>query len=87
MQVSILTLAELFDVNVKTTEILEKYPTDNTLFQKVSIAGRMMSRRIMGASFICGVTGQRGAYSAVVSNATIFVKVKILHFTIMCLRK
>ncbi len=42
--------AELFDVNVKSTEILEKYPIDNSLFQKVSIAGRMMSRRIMGAA-------------------------------------
>ncbi|MEI6694895.1 MAG: lysine--tRNA ligase [Bacteroidota bacterium] len=42
--------AELFDVNVKSTEILEKYPSDNSLFQKVSIAGRMMSRRIMGAA-------------------------------------
>ena len=42
--------AELFDVNVKSTEILEKYPNDNSLFQKVSIAGRMMSRRIMGAA-------------------------------------
>jgi len=42
--------AELFEVNVKTAEILEKYPLDNTLFQEVSIAGRMMSRRIMGAA-------------------------------------
>ncbi|MFZ4398582.1 MAG: lysine--tRNA ligase [Bacteroidales bacterium] len=42
--------AELFDVNIKSTEILEKYPIDNSLFQKVSIAGRIMSRRIMGAA-------------------------------------
>jgi lysyl-tRNA synthetase class 2 len=42
--------AELVEVNAKTTEILEKYPTDNTLFQEVSIAGRIMSRRIMGAA-------------------------------------
>jgi lysyl-tRNA synthetase class 2 len=42
--------AELFEVNVKTKEILEKYPNDNTLFQDVSIAGRIMSRRIMGAA-------------------------------------
>ncbi len=42
--------AELFEINAKTTEILEKYPTDNTLFQEVSIAGRIMSRRIMGAA-------------------------------------
>ena len=42
--------AELFEVNVKSTEILEKYPADNSLFQNVSIAGRIMSRRIMGAA-------------------------------------
>jgi lysyl-tRNA synthetase class 2 len=45
--------AEAFDVNVTVNEILEKYPTDNTLFQEVSIAGRIMTRRIMGAvSFV-----------------------------------
>jgi len=42
--------AEIFDVNVKSTEILEKFPEDNSLFQNVSIAGRIMSRRIMGAA-------------------------------------
>ena len=42
--------AALYEVNAKSSEILEKYPTDNTLFQNVSIAGRIMSRRIMGAA-------------------------------------
>ncbi|MCR4829703.1 MAG: lysine--tRNA ligase [Bacteroidales bacterium] len=42
--------AELYEVNAKTTEILEQFPKDNTLFQEVSIAGRIMSRRIMGAA-------------------------------------
>lgn len=42
--------AELFEVNVKSTEILENFPKDNSQFQKVSIAGRIMSRRIMGAA-------------------------------------
>jgi lysyl-tRNA synthetase class 2 len=42
--------APLFEVNAKTTEILEKFPKDNSLFQEVSIAGRIMSRRIMGAA-------------------------------------
>mgnify|MGYP001186423577 FL=1 len=41
--------AELFEVNVTSKEILEKFPTDNTLFQEVSFAGRIMSQRIMGA--------------------------------------
>jgi len=45
--------AEAFDVNVTVNEILEKYPTDHTLYQEVSIAGRIMTRRIMGAvSFV-----------------------------------
>ena len=42
--------ADLYEVNATTTEILENYPKDNTLYQQVSIAGRMMSRRIMGAA-------------------------------------
>ncbi|MBK5277928.1 MAG: lysine--tRNA ligase, partial [Bacteroidia bacterium] len=42
--------AELFDVNVTAGEIHKNYPTQE--YKNVSIAGRMMSRRIMGnASF------------------------------------
>ena len=39
-----------YDVNATAAEILEKFPEDNSLFQEVSIAGRIMSRRIMGAA-------------------------------------
>ena len=42
--------AALYPVNAKTSEILSEYPKDNTLYQDVSIAGRIMSRRIMGAA-------------------------------------
>ena len=42
--------AEAFDVNVHSAEILENYPKDNTLYQEISIAGRIMTRRIMGAA-------------------------------------
>ncbi|MBR6899762.1 MAG: lysine--tRNA ligase, partial [Bacteroidales bacterium] len=42
--------AALYEVNAKSNEILEQFPKDNTLFQNVSIAGRIMSRRIMGAA-------------------------------------
>ena len=42
--------AALYEVNAKSSEILEKFPSDNTLYQNVSIAGRIMSRRIMGAA-------------------------------------
>lgn len=42
--------ANLYEVNATSSDIHEKFPTDNTLFQNVSIAGRIMSRRIMGAA-------------------------------------
>jgi len=41
---------ETFEVNVHSTEIKKKFPEDNTLFQDISISGRIMSRRIMGAA-------------------------------------
>lgn len=45
--------AEAFDVNVSTAEILSNFPGNQQLYQQVSIAGRIMTRRIMGAaSFI-----------------------------------
>jgi lysyl-tRNA synthetase, class II len=44
--------ADLFDINVTAKDILEKFAGDNTLYQDISIAGRIMTRRIMGnASF------------------------------------
>lgn len=44
--------AESFDVNVNTLDILENYEKQKTDYKSVSIAGRLMSRRIMGnASF------------------------------------
>ena len=42
--------AALYEVNAKSSDILEQFPKDNTLFQNVSIAGRIMSRRILGAA-------------------------------------
>ena len=39
-----------YKVNVTAKEILENFPKDNTLYQDVSFAGRIMSRRIMGAA-------------------------------------
>lgn len=44
--------AESFEVNATAKDILENFPKDNSLYQDVSLAGRIMSRRIMGnASF------------------------------------
>lgn len=42
--------APTFEVNARAQEILAKFPQDNSLFQEVSIAGRIMSRRVMGAA-------------------------------------
>ncbi|MCX6235176.1 MAG: lysine--tRNA ligase [Bacteroidetes bacterium] len=42
--------AEIFEVNVRAKEILDNFPGNNTLYQDVSIAGRIMKRRIMGAA-------------------------------------
>ena len=45
--------AELFDITANSNDILENFPKDNSKYQDVSIAGRIMSRRIMGnASFV-----------------------------------
>jgi lysyl-tRNA synthetase class 2 len=44
--------AELFDVNASAQEILENYERHKSDYRQISLAGRMMSRRIMGnASF------------------------------------
>ncbi len=42
--------AELYDVNVTAKEIHENFPSDNSFYQDISIAGRIMQRRIMGAA-------------------------------------
>lgn len=42
--------AELYDINVTAKEIHENFPNDNSLYQDISIAGRIMQRRIMGAA-------------------------------------
>src|SRR5574344_484132 len=41
--------ADLYEVTATTREIHEQYPSDNSLFQEVSIAGRIMKQRVMGA--------------------------------------
>ena len=44
--------ADLFEVNVSAREILENYPKQKIEYKNVALAGRIMSRRIMGnASF------------------------------------
>ncbi|TCD01078.1 lysine--tRNA ligase [Pedobacter psychroterrae] len=45
--------AEAFEINANATDILANYDRDKTAYKNISIAGRIMTRRIMGsASFV-----------------------------------
>lgn len=52
--------ASTYPVNTTSTEILEKFPADNTLFQDISVAGRIMTRRIMGAASFAEIQDANG---------------------------
>lgn len=52
--------APTFEVNATAAEIAEKFPGDNSLFQDVSIAGRIMSRRVMGAASFVELQDETG---------------------------
>ena len=57
--------AELFEVDANAADIIENYDRDKTAYKNISIAGRVMSRRIMGnASFaeIQDATGRIQVY-------------------------
>lgn len=50
-----------YPVNANTKQILESFSDDDTTqFQEVSIAGRIMSRRIMGAASFCELQDSKG---------------------------
>ena len=50
-----------FPVNVFTTDILEQFDDNNSeQFQEVTLAGRIMSRRIMGAASFCELQDSKG---------------------------
>ncbi len=42
--------AEEYHVNITIGEILKNFPSDQTLYQDVQLAGRLMGRRIMGSA-------------------------------------
>lgn len=52
--------AETFIINAKTTDISSKFQDDQTLYQDISIAGRIMSRRIMGAASFVEIQDESG---------------------------
>jgi len=51
---------ESFEVNITSAEIKQNFPDDNTLYQNISIAGRIMSRRIMGAASFAEIQDETG---------------------------
>jgi lysyl-tRNA synthetase class 2 len=52
--------AELFEVNASAKEILEKFEGNKDAYQKISIAGRIMSRRIMGSAAFAELQDETG---------------------------
>jgi len=51
---------ELFEVNVTTKDILEHYEKQKMDYKNISIAGRMMSRRIMGSASFAELQDEYG---------------------------
>jgi lysyl-tRNA synthetase, class II len=51
---------EGFEINVNTTEILTNYKPELNNYQDVSIAGRVMSRRIMGSASFAELQDEKG---------------------------
>lgn len=49
-----------YKVNALAKDILENFPNDNSLYQDVSLAGRIMSRRIMGAAAFTEIKDSTG---------------------------
>jgi lysyl-tRNA synthetase, class II len=52
--------SELFEVNVTTKNILNNYERSKTDYQNISIAGRLMSRRIMGSASFGEIQDEKG---------------------------
>ena len=52
--------SELFEVNVTTKNILNNYERSKTYYQNISIAGRLMSRRIMGSASFGEIQDEKG---------------------------
>ncbi len=51
---------ETVEVNITAREIHNNFPNDNSLYRDISIAGRIMSRRIMGAASFAEIQDATG---------------------------
>src|SRR6185369_10660076 len=52
--------AELYEVNASTKDILENFADQKEKYQQVSLAGRIMSRRIMGSAAFADLQDNTG---------------------------
>lgn len=52
--------ASTFEVNSTAAEILKNFPQDNSLYQDIQLAGRIMSRRIMGSASFAELQDESG---------------------------
>jgi lysyl-tRNA synthetase class 2 len=52
--------AELFEVNASAKEILENYERQKSDYRQISIAGRIMSTRIMGSAAFAELQDETG---------------------------
>ena len=52
--------AEAFEININTLQIREQYNPETKNLQDVSIAGRIMTRRIMGAAAFIEIQDDKG---------------------------
>ena len=52
--------SELFEVNVNTKDIIENYEKRKTDYKNIAIAGRIMSRRIMGSASFAELQDESG---------------------------
>lgn len=60
--------AEMFPVNVSSKEIKENYSEEKKNFQEVIIAGRLMSRRIMGKASFAEIQDESGRIQVYISR-------------------
>ena len=63
--------AALYDVNVRAKEIEEQYDVEKGNFSDISIAGRLMSRRIMGAAAFIELMDESGRIQVYVKRDAI----------------
>lgn len=60
--------AELFDVNANAADIMKNYPDDKLSYKNITIAGRLMRRRIMGKASFAEIQDHSGRLQIYVSR-------------------